>query len=168
MDFGKLRKPVSSFAAMIAISLALVIFLTASGAAAPPPGDEEFGTIADASNDPLVIDVRSSADYSGMGHIPGSINIAYKDIVKPANLATIRSELVKHSNKTIVLAAIAMERCSSIRLEETSIATRPAPALLRAALLMPPHARAANPASALVLPLRTGHPTPTTRRGCFR
>lgn len=141
MDFGKLRKPVSSFAAVIAISLALVIFLAASGAAAPPPGDEEFGTIADAgngflnsnpliyinspvlmatlddnssgvigdvgddaSNDPLVIDVRSSADYSGMGHIPGSINIAYKDIVKPANLATIRSELAKHNNKTIVLA----------------------------------------------------------------
>ncbi|MHB1390900.1 MAG: rhodanese-like domain-containing protein [Thermoleophilia bacterium] len=140
MGFGKLRKPVIYFSVLIAISMALAIFLVATGAAAPPAGDEEFGTVADASNaflnsnpliyinaselmatlddnndgvidssdnpsnDPLVIDVRSNADYQTMGHIPGAINIAYKDMVKPANLAIIRSELAKHNNKTIVLA----------------------------------------------------------------
>jgi rhodanese-related sulfurtransferase len=55
-------------------------------------------------NDPLVIDVRSATDYATLGHIPGAINIPYKNIDSPANLATIRSELAKHCNKTIVLA----------------------------------------------------------------
>ena len=133
--------------ATAALSIALLITLTASGAGAPPLGDEEFGVIADASNsfmnsnpvlymdppalmallddngdgvidandnpsnDPLVIDVRSADAYNGTnatgmgaGHIPGAINIAYKDIDKPASLATIKSELDKHCNKTIVLA----------------------------------------------------------------
>ena len=134
-----------SLVPFIAISLALVAIVVTSGAAAPPPGDEEFGVIAEASNafmnsnpvnyinspalmallddnsdgvidgsdnpsnDPLVIDVRSAADYAGNpgvdhGHIPGAINVPYKDIDKPANLALINGELAKHSNKTIVLA----------------------------------------------------------------
>ncbi|MHB8860023.1 MAG: rhodanese-like domain-containing protein [Thermoleophilia bacterium] len=63
------------------------------------------------TNDPLVIDVRANDAYQGTagvmgnaGHIPGAINIAYKDIDKPASLATIQTELAKHCNKTIVLA----------------------------------------------------------------
>lgn len=55
-------------------------------------------------NDPLVIDVRNATDYATLGHIPGAINIPYKNIDSPTNLATIRSELAKHCNKTIVLA----------------------------------------------------------------
>lgn len=71
--------------------------------------DDNHDGVIDAAdnpaNDPLVIDVRSATDYANMGHIPGAINLQpYKDIDKPANLATIRSELAKHSNKTIVLA----------------------------------------------------------------
>ncbi|MHB9054425.1 MAG: rhodanese-like domain-containing protein [Thermoleophilia bacterium] len=147
MNLGKHRKQVVLVAATAALSLALLITLTASGAGAPPAGDEEFGIIADASNsflnsnsviymdpptlmamlddngdgvidgndnptnDPLVIDVRANDAYQGTagnmgnaGHIPGAINIAYKDIDKPASLTTIQSELAKHCNKTIVLA----------------------------------------------------------------
>ena len=135
-----LRRPAACLAVVVCSMLVLLASFAVTGSAAPPPGDEEFGTIADASNaflnsnpliyidssplmatlddngdgvidnndnpsnDPLVIDVRSNADYQNLGHIPGSINIAYKDIVKPASLATIRTELAKHCNKTIVLA----------------------------------------------------------------
>ena len=77
--------------------------------------DDNNDGVIDASdnpaNDPLVIDVRSSAAYAGTaggmgnaGHIPGAINIGYTAIDTPANLALIRSELAKHANKTIVLA----------------------------------------------------------------
>ncbi len=74
-------------------------------------GDGVIGGAGDnPSNDPLVIDVRANNAYQGTagdmgnaGHIPGAINIAFKDIVKPASLATITTELAKHCNKTIVL-----------------------------------------------------------------
>ncbi|MHB1390909.1 MAG: rhodanese-like domain-containing protein [Thermoleophilia bacterium] len=68
-------------------------------------GDGVIGGAGDnLTNDPLVIDVRSAADYSALGHIPGAINIAYKDVAKSASMATITTELAKHCNKTIVLA----------------------------------------------------------------
>ncbi len=144
--------------AVIAFSLLMAMSLVATSSAAPPPGDEQFGTIADNSNaylnavvsysvnvsgtnymrtstlmallddnhdgtigadddptnDPLVIDVRAADAYTGTnttgmgaGHIPGAIPVTtftYKDIVKPANLEYIRSQLALHQNKTIVLA----------------------------------------------------------------
>jgi len=129
-----------SWLAIVALSVALLISPVISGSAAPPPGDEEFGIIADAvnlylnsrpvmymesdelkgmlddnndgnidaldnpANDPLVIDVRSNTDYQNLGHIPGAINIYYKDIVKTTSLATITTELAKHCKKQIVLA----------------------------------------------------------------
>ncbi len=141
---------------MFAFSLATTLCLVATSSAAPPPGDAQFGIIADNSNaflnsapavnvpgtnymdtttlmallddnndgtigpgddptnDPLVIDVRAADAYTGTntagmgaGHIPGAIPVTtykYQDIVKPANLEYIRSELAKHQNKTIVLA----------------------------------------------------------------
>ncbi len=39
---------------------------------------------ADPDNDPQVVSVRSGAHYSA-GHIPGAVNIAYKDVAKLAN-----------------------------------------------------------------------------------
>jgi rhodanese-related sulfurtransferase len=40
------------------------------------------------TNDPIIVEVRSATDYA-KGHIPGSINIPYKEIAKPANLAKL-------------------------------------------------------------------------------
>ncbi|MBK5226823.1 MAG: hypothetical protein JJD96_09785, partial [Thermoleophilia bacterium] len=83
MDFGKLRKPVSSFAAVIAISLALVIFLAASGAAAPPSGDEEFGVIASAEDANVNADsgvmFMTSAELKGLLDDNGDGNIDAAD-----------------------------------------------------------------------------------------
>ena len=42
-------------------------------------------TDGDTTNDPVIVSVRSSTDYS-IGHIPGAINIAFKDIAKEENL----------------------------------------------------------------------------------
>ena len=42
----------------------------------------------DESNDPVVLSVRSSADYA-TGHIPGAINISWKEIGNSANLAVL-------------------------------------------------------------------------------
>jgi rhodanese-related sulfurtransferase len=42
----------------------------------------------DATNDYFVVSVRSQADYV-KGHVPGAINIPWKEIAKPANLAKL-------------------------------------------------------------------------------
>lgn len=42
----------------------------------------------DASNDPFILSVRKPEDYA-LGHIPGAVNIFYKDIAKPENLAKL-------------------------------------------------------------------------------
>lgn len=42
----------------------------------------------DASNDPQIVSVRAAADYA-KGHIPGAINIFWKDIAKEENLKKI-------------------------------------------------------------------------------
>jgi len=42
-------------------------------------------TDADSTNDPVIVSVRSAADYA-VGHIPGAINIAWKDIADVENL----------------------------------------------------------------------------------
>jgi rhodanese-related sulfurtransferase len=42
----------------------------------------------DKSNDPFIVSVRS-ADHYALGHIPGAINIPYKTIAKPENLAKL-------------------------------------------------------------------------------
>ncbi len=42
----------------------------------------------DASNDPFIVSVRSPEHYA-LGHIPGAINIPYKNIAKPENLAKL-------------------------------------------------------------------------------
>jgi sulfur-carrier protein adenylyltransferase/sulfurtransferase len=45
----------------------------------------------DASNDPLIVSVRSS-DHYAMGHIPGAINIPWRDIAKSENLAKLPTD----------------------------------------------------------------------------
>jgi len=42
----------------------------------------------DKSNDPFIVEVRSAEHYA-LGHIPGAINIPYKTIAKPENLAKL-------------------------------------------------------------------------------
>jgi len=42
----------------------------------------------DKSNDPFILSVRSPADYA-KGHIPGAVNIPWKDIARPENLAKL-------------------------------------------------------------------------------
>ena len=42
-------------------------------------------TDGDTTNDPVIVSIRSAADYA-IGHIPGAINIAFKDIAKEENL----------------------------------------------------------------------------------
>lgn len=93
--------------------LLLVLALTGSASAAPPTGD--FAVIqaaaekylanlkspvisadalwenlndGDKSNDPFILSVRKPEDYA-KGHIPGAVNIFYKDIAKPENLAKL-------------------------------------------------------------------------------
>jgi rhodanese-related sulfurtransferase len=45
----------------------------------------------DESNDPLVVSVRSAEHYE-LGHIPGAINIPWKAIAKPENLAKLPAD----------------------------------------------------------------------------
>ena len=45
----------------------------------------------DTSNDPLIVSVRAPADYE-QGHIPGAINIPWKEIAKPESLAQLPSD----------------------------------------------------------------------------
>jgi rhodanese-related sulfurtransferase len=45
----------------------------------------------DASNDYFVVSVRSATDYA-KGHVPGSINIPWRDIAKAENLAKLPSD----------------------------------------------------------------------------
>jgi len=40
------------------------------------------------SNDPVVLSVRSTADY-GIGHIPGAINVPWQEVAKKENLAKL-------------------------------------------------------------------------------
>ncbi len=48
------------------------------------------------SDDPLVLDIRSSEEYYN-GHIPGAINIYWRDIAKKKSLDYLNSELAKHA-----------------------------------------------------------------------
>lgn len=48
-------------------------------------------TDADPANDPVIVSVRSSEDYS-KGHIPGAINISLKDIAKLENLEKLNPD----------------------------------------------------------------------------
>jgi len=45
----------------------------------------------DTSNDPFIISVRAPADYA-FGHIPGAVNMPYKEIAKAENLALIPTD----------------------------------------------------------------------------
>ncbi|MFC2029504.1 rhodanese-like domain-containing protein [Chloroflexota bacterium] len=45
----------------------------------------------DTSNDPFVVSVRSPEDYA-KGHIPGAINIPWKEIAKPENLEKLPTD----------------------------------------------------------------------------
>jgi rhodanese-related sulfurtransferase len=45
----------------------------------------------DAENDPLIVSVRS-ADHYALGHIPGAINIPWKGIATPENLAKLPTD----------------------------------------------------------------------------
>ena len=45
----------------------------------------------DDSNDPFVVSVRSAEHYA-LGHIPGAINIPWKEIADPANLALLPTD----------------------------------------------------------------------------
>ena len=47
------------------------------------------------SDDPFILDIRSSKEYSN-GHIPGAINIYWRDIAKKESLDYLDSELAKH------------------------------------------------------------------------
>lgn len=62
----------------------------------------------DTADDPVVIDVRDTTDYQQVteksaGHIPGAINIPFRDIAKPDSIAKIKAELDKNSSKKIVI-----------------------------------------------------------------
>ncbi|MHB8873357.1 MAG: rhodanese-like domain-containing protein [Myxococcaceae bacterium] len=64
-------------------------------AATPPPSVvtsaksvRERLTDTDAANDPLVISVRSAADYAA-GHVPGAINLPWKTVADEASLAKL-------------------------------------------------------------------------------
>ena len=45
----------------------------------------------DTSNDPFIVSVRSAEAYA-LGHIPGAINIPWKEIADPANLALLPTD----------------------------------------------------------------------------
>jgi rhodanese-related sulfurtransferase len=45
----------------------------------------------DTSNDPFIVSVRSAEHYA-LGHIPGAINIPWKEITKPENLAKLPTD----------------------------------------------------------------------------
>ncbi len=45
----------------------------------------------DASNDPFVVSVRSP-DHYAIGHVPGAINIPWREIAKPENLAKLPTD----------------------------------------------------------------------------
>ena len=45
----------------------------------------------DESNDPFIVSVRSAEHYA-LGHIPGAINIPWKEIAKPENLALLPTD----------------------------------------------------------------------------
>lgn len=45
-------------------------------------------TDGNAANDPFVLSVRSAAHFA-LGHIPGAINIPWRDVAKPASLALL-------------------------------------------------------------------------------
>lgn len=45
-------------------------------------------TDSDGSNDPFILSVRSTAHYA-LGHVPGAINIPWRDVAKPASLALL-------------------------------------------------------------------------------
>ncbi|MEJ2209835.1 MAG: rhodanese-like domain-containing protein [Anaerolineae bacterium] len=45
----------------------------------------------DSSNDPFIVSVRSAEHYA-LGHIPGAINIPWKELAKPENLAKLPTD----------------------------------------------------------------------------
>ena len=45
----------------------------------------------DTSNDPFIVSVRSAEHYA-LGHIPGAINIPWKQIAEPENLAKLPTD----------------------------------------------------------------------------
>ena len=49
----------------------------------------------DDSNDPVVVSVRSAEHYE-MGHVPGAINIPWKAIANPENLAKLPADQILH------------------------------------------------------------------------
>ena len=59
-----------------------------------PAGNIKSGDLNDLILDdeaPYIISCRSAADYAN-GHIPGAVNIAFGDVVKPATLATLPTD----------------------------------------------------------------------------
>jgi LPXTG-motif cell wall-anchored protein len=97
----------------LALALAMLVIMVAPAFAQSPSGDfEVIRKAADAylnsgkayvmtaealfmnlndgdkSNDPFILSVRSAEHYA-LGHIPGAINIPYKTIAKPENLAKL-------------------------------------------------------------------------------
>jgi rhodanese-related sulfurtransferase len=61
-----------------------------SGAKPVMTADALFDTLndGDESNDPVVVSVRSP-DHYALGHIPGAINIPWREVAKPENLAKL-------------------------------------------------------------------------------
>jgi len=43
-----------------------------------------------ASNDPFILDIRSATDYAA-GHVPGAVNVPYRDVAKAANASVYPS-----------------------------------------------------------------------------
>ncbi len=68
-----------------------------------PPGSDRVRAVdlktalenGDPSDDSLIVDVRSYPEYSA-GHIPGAINIHYRDLGKPSALSDLDSTLAAH------------------------------------------------------------------------
>ena len=57
-----------------------------SGASATMSSSALYTTLNDGitSNDPFILDIRSATDFAA-GHIPGAVNVPYRDVAKTAN-----------------------------------------------------------------------------------
>jgi LPXTG-motif cell wall-anchored protein len=103
---------------LVIVTLSLLLIFSAVGAASAQGPTDDFAVVqaaadkylssgksptiaadavwenlndGDASNDPFILSVRKPEDYA-KGHLPGAVNIFWKDITKPENLAKLPTD----------------------------------------------------------------------------